>query len=824
MNDIILTFRIHIDSDYHSGSGHRAGPLVDSGLLRDHEDTPILRGSKIAGLLRDGFGELKALQPVIDKMNDQTLHEIEARLFGTSTDPKLWRYSSARAAGRIDSDSLGRWGAQDVMRVRINPRTRRTDPQKLFIQEEGHRGLQFEFTATYRLASERDAKEALLLIAAARMVRHLGSARRRGRGACHFDLVEAKGLNLDAKNGLLQNALELFREIWLQDNSSEKGEAEKILLQNTVATSAPETQPENDAPPAGEASLPVRFHCIAYLEEPVLIAQRAETANAFITQPMISGGALLGAFATLAARQHSSGGSSALPNDFTNLFLRGDVSCSGLLPARKTRDNLLYPSIPSPLDIYVCSHNPKFDSNTDLAHSKKVFALQDEVSKKCLHPAVGKSCAAKLEEIDKPFIPMCRIRQYAFSPAQREEAHIEIVPATGRVKTGALYEFISLEAGQYFIGDLAFANAGVWQRFQNLVEIKQEDKEKDEYSCTLCLGKAKSRGHGMVRLFLKPRKANEKSWWIQKPVHERLQKKPVEGFIMTLLAETIIQDNWCRPYRSFEKSWVAKILGLAPDDIELRGQYARDREVDSFHGYRRMPRWRDRALVAGSTVGIKIMQAGWLKLADKDKNHDGFAALCKKLEELEDAGIGLRQNEGFGRVAFQHPIYDDDFQYKDVKIPAQNPNTGTQANPQAQLAIFKQSWQKELKTLLARQESRKEWQSIKKDFKDFAPLVRTIFVSREFDLEQIKRRLEQFARPNANYLWEKQVGAREKKEPKIKSDTGGYNFIHELLGKLNTKANTFPNVREQCWRSGLEILAEQLDLRVKKAQSEEEQS
>ena len=39
-----------------------------------------------------------------------------------------------------------------------------------------------------------------LLVAAARMVRHLGSARRRGRGECRLELIEAEGFPQPADN------------------------------------------------------------------------------------------------------------------------------------------------------------------------------------------------------------------------------------------------------------------------------------------------------------------------------------------------------------------------------------------------------------------------------------------------------------------------------------------------------------------------------------------------------------------------------------------------------------------------------------------------
>lgn len=58
---IRLSFEIQMESDYHVGAGQRAGLTVDSALLRDYDQAPILRGTILAGLLRDGLLDLQEL-------------------------------------------------------------------------------------------------------------------------------------------------------------------------------------------------------------------------------------------------------------------------------------------------------------------------------------------------------------------------------------------------------------------------------------------------------------------------------------------------------------------------------------------------------------------------------------------------------------------------------------------------------------------------------------------------------------------------------------------------------------------------------------------
>lgn len=53
-----LEFSLTLNSDYHIGAGYGIGTQVDSALLRDADGVPVLRGSTVEGLLRDGLWRL----------------------------------------------------------------------------------------------------------------------------------------------------------------------------------------------------------------------------------------------------------------------------------------------------------------------------------------------------------------------------------------------------------------------------------------------------------------------------------------------------------------------------------------------------------------------------------------------------------------------------------------------------------------------------------------------------------------------------------------------------------------------------------------------
>ncbi|MFQ5631212.1 MAG: RAMP superfamily CRISPR-associated protein, partial [bacterium] len=667
MNKIKLTFRIHLLSDYHTGSGHSAGPTVDSALLRDYDGTPVLRGSKIVGLLRDGLwdlvylSELAPLPALRQEFEDEKVDSPLTRLFGAAHAQKVWRYSSARPEKIMGTQKGLRWGSSDVTRIRIEPRLRRTDPQKLFCQEEGDRRLAFDFTATCYAPGPRDENDALMLIAAASMVRHLGASRRRGRGACRIELIKAEGLNGEVlEENPHKSALLMFKKR-LFDEKQQNGADESDDRHRADSAHAKIIFTDQDKP--------LRFRMIARLDEPLVLARRGEAGNAYESLQMIHGGAISGALAKRAGRHlnlksFDEKPYQPAPPDFAALFARGGISLSGLLPC-DPRSNLadgeLTVMMPIPLDIFICKNLPEFDKQYTTYHPSKPMTLTDELTPGlcCEDINEEKKCEAEYVNETSTFLPLKSGRYLTHRPEMREEAHIRTERKTGRVEEGNLFEYIALDAGQYFVGEISFANAACWEQFKLFTGMRENEMQE------IYLGRASRRGHGRLVFYLDVLDSDASHSWILDDMKSRVNKSVVEqdgGFRMTLLTDTIMQDAWSRAYLSFDKTWVASLLGLEKTDFRFRGAFARSREIDSFHGHRRLPRWRDHAIVAGSSVGIYIEKNGWDKLEQLAKTNGkkgpdaAFAFLRERLALLEKQGIGLRRHEGFGRIAFNHPV------------------------------------------------------------------------------------------------------------------------------------------------------------------------
>ena len=612
---ITLTFEINLQSNYHVGAGYGKGFNVDSAILRDADGVPVIRGSALAGLLRGGAYRLLKMEPLEKKYDSKERDKILYRIFGSPAQPKRWHIASARPLKPLPKGS----DVQVVQRVRIDPRTHRTAPRKLFSQEEGAANQTFEFTVTCPDADESTLDEAALLVAAARNVRQLGRSRRRGLGECLFRLTKVEGISkttTDWQDWFLQR----FKERWMEGQPAEpkQNRSKWTIEEQGVPT---------------YSGKPVRFRLIVRLDEPLIIARRAPAGQQFEARESIPGTVILGALANEAAQRQNLTDSEMYAR-FISLFIRGDVMFPTLYPADESEGDI-YPTIPAPLGLLTCDVLP-FQGQSE-GHG---LYLGIDGHQKCTHG----NCTGKLRPI-RDFLPLSDEPPHTYSVRKSAELHIQVDEETGRVKKGQLYGYTVLEAGQYFVGEILCSGEEAWQQLQDMTGIAE--KTAMEWR----LGKARRRGYGKVTAWLE-RLDKQPHSWIQLPLAERVPD-PSQRLSLTLLTDTIIANRWGQQATGFSEDWLEEVLGLGK--VEIQDAFARSRVVDGFNSHLGLPRWRDTALVAGSVV--------WFTLGEPP---DDWAERMKKLER---DGIGLRRNEGFGRVAFNHPVYDQRDKLTESNIP-----------------------------------------------------------------------------------------------------------------------------------------------------------
>ena len=342
---IHLEFDIEFKSDYHIGAGHGLGLQVDSALLRDPDNVPVIRGTVLTGLLRESLMNLVGLDLLKQehqRCKASGAHENHdfcgqfapsdqadcpvCAIFGSPRRMKRWHISSARPAdlmapqARDQNWRAGETAAQVTTRVRVNPKTRRAEENKLFTREEGDGSLHFRFTAECLGDNETTRQEAEWLLAAARMLRNLGAGKRRGYGECEIHLVDS------AQEAELLNRFE----------KRLKGEPVAALPAGATTDVTPLVLPPNP----GEHTY--RLRVLLRTDEPLLIARRAEAGNQFETMESIPGSVLRGALAWRLARLAGSrldDHKSVEYRNFAALFFQDAVRFSTLLPVEmSTKD------------------------------------------------------------------------------------------------------------------------------------------------------------------------------------------------------------------------------------------------------------------------------------------------------------------------------------------------------------------------------------------------------------------------------------------------------------------------------------------------------
>ncbi|MCL6451978.1 MAG: hypothetical protein K6T75_11850, partial [Acetobacteraceae bacterium] len=141
---------------------------------------------------------------------------------------------------------------------------------------------------------------------------------------------------------------------------------------------------------------------------------------------------------------------------------------------------------------------------------------------------------------------------------------------------------------------------------------------------------------------------------------------PFSPLVLTLLTDTILVDPWGRYAGSLDvpgllQEEFAGVLSGAgvvckPLKLKVCACYCRSRMLDSFNNYLGLPRFREVALVAGSTARI-IIEGGIEKMD-----------VLRALKTIEEKGLGLRRDEGFGRVAFNHPLYPEFVRSRNIQM------------------------------------------------------------------------------------------------------------------------------------------------------------
>ena len=119
------------------------------------------------------------------------------------------------------------------------------------------------------------------------------------------------------------------------------------------------------------------------------------------------------------------------------------------------------------------------------------------------------------------------------------------------------------------------------------------------------------------------------------------------SFTISLISDVVLFDAKLRPVSHFNEECLASLLGdsYCKDDFVLERYSERSGITSSFSGTTGLRRFRDIAIRKGSSYRFVLQ--------DPTKTE----SLVKDLQALEQTGIGIKKNEGFGVIVINHPIH-----------------------------------------------------------------------------------------------------------------------------------------------------------------------
>jgi CRISPR-associated protein Csx10 len=215
--------------------------------------------------------------------------------------------------------------------------------------------------------------------------------------------------------------------------------------------------------------------------------------------------------------------------------------------------------------------------------------------------------------------------------------------------------------------------------------------------------------------------------------------------------------------------------------------------VDAFNAKLGLPRTRDIAIVAGSCVRLSFTG---IELPE----------LVTILEKAEGQGIGLRRDEGFGRVAFNHPVHERNLATWSASALSLSPlvlgGSTQESHPTTALIQFTLDWIKKLDD---------EFKSGASKFNDerFEVAARLLHASQKASAKDVKQEMQRMGKMDE--LLPQALKGRDKKNFFETDGKNGMEMIDRLLDEMASLIKLrMPAHNPQAWRIGLQMLASRI--------------
>ena len=230
----------------------------------------------------------------------------------------------------------------------------------------------------------------------------------------------------------------------------------------------------------------------------------------------------------------------------------------------------------------------------------------------------------QLEAVGSPFCYLDDRRVYLYRPERRISVHTAREPKAGRATQdkGAVFQYDALAPGQKFGGVILTSLAADAEQLKALLT----------QGAPLRLGGSRSAGYGLVR-YSDVKIVDE---WHETDA-EISDLDQGEHLILTCLSPCIVRDDFGNLCADLNVSQVAGCLGIAANSLRPELKQTR-RSIATLGGFNRrwgLPLCQTQAIAAGSVFVYTTFEPIGVS----------------RLLALQEAGIGERRIEGFGRVA-----------------------------------------------------------------------------------------------------------------------------------------------------------------------------
>lgn len=366
------------------------------------------------------------------------------------------------------------------------------------------------------------------------------------------------------------------------------------------------------------------------LRAPVLISNTVGDENVTMSESHLAGTSLLGMFANLYLQRKGNNQEAHKDPVFKTFFLSNALRFLNGYPESHDHQRLL----PIPISVQSLKHNP--DVVFETMRFDEQEAEKNKTKYRAGYGAIHK--AEKKYDLEKVTVD----KTYNFH-------HQRTNPLVGRSTESEIFNYEAIEWDQTFVAALI-----------------GEKKTLEEFLALFNgavipsrLGRSKNSQYGAVEIrFLKkePQPINElplsPGWKGEKPPEREISRA---SFVLTLLSHTILHNEFGHAVASAAalESFLTARLSSAelPVKFTVHRSYLKKVDIENYVAVWRARRPQVSALQMGSCFEFKITP----ELSELQRK-----LLQEKLAALQQEGIGIRRNEGFGRFAINwHGVFSE---------------------------------------------------------------------------------------------------------------------------------------------------------------------